>query len=80
MRVTSGPTRKLPNWGLPLSISLSAVKSAANSSGEIDLLNFLNMFDSEEEKHAYKSSHLKFVIPFNDIHALVHNYMTCTVE
>ena len=59
MRVTSGPTRKLPNPGLHLSISLSVVKSAANSSGEIDLLNFFNKFGSEEEKHAYKKATLK---------------------
>lgn len=59
MRVTSGPTRKLPNPGLHLSISLSVVKSAVNSSGEIDLLNFLNKFGSEEEKHAYKKATLK---------------------
>jgi len=45
--VTSGPTRKFPNWGVLLRIDLKVLKSSASSSGETDLLTCsLNRFGS----------------------------------
>lgn len=46
---TSGPTRKLPKWGLPLRICLNIWKSFASSSGESVLLNSLKWLGSGKE-------------------------------
>lgn len=46
---TSGPTRKLPKWGLFLRICLNIWKSFASSSGESVLLNSLKWLGSGKE-------------------------------
>ena len=54
--VTSGPTRKCPNWGLLWRIDLKVWKVLGSCSGETDLLKSIKRFGSKGRIKQTKTS------------------------